>query len=79
MRLVEGSVGNKGENLRQEILEDALGLKPGDRVIFIVQGDYAIMKKKPTPLDLLRSKRAKVSLEELAELRKEFEREIIHG
>ena len=79
MEIIEGVVGKKGEIYVKKRLRDLLGLKPGDKVEFIIKNDVILFRKKPTPRDLINRKRARVDVEELLKLRKIFEEEMKSG
>lgn len=72
----EGYVGTKGEIYVKKKFRELLDLRPGDIIEFVVKGKVVTLKKRPSARELLKSKKAKVSLEELMELRKEFEKEL---
>ena len=77
LEIIEGFVGKKGEIYVKKKLREALGLSPGDKVEFIIKGNIAIMRKKPSARDLLKAKKVKIDVKELLNLRKEFEEELI--
>jgi len=79
MEIFEGIVGKKGEIYVRKRFRELMGLKPGDRVEFIVKGDTVIFRKKPNATDLLRRKRIRVDISEVLELRKSFEEELVSG
>ena len=76
MIVEEGIVGKKGEIYIKKKVRELLGLKPGDKIEIIITDKGAIIRKKKTPLDLLKEKKVKLSIEEELKLREEFEKEM---
>jgi AbrB family looped-hinge helix DNA binding protein len=46
------TISRRGQTTIPKAVRDALGLKPGDQILYEVQGDHVTLCKRPTALSL---------------------------
>ncbi|MEM1658386.1 MAG: AbrB/MazE/SpoVT family DNA-binding domain-containing protein [Candidatus Jordarchaeales archaeon] len=73
-------VGKKGEVVLRKAEREIAGIKPGDTVLIMGRPGEVIVRKIPSLEELLTAQpKARISLEELARLRRELREELERG
>jgi len=75
--LITGRVGSKGELFPPKEIREKLGLKPGVKVVYRIEGERLVVEPVPSLEDVLKEEPViEVSLEEFHEFRRELSKEV---
>ena len=75
--MITGRVGSKGELFPPKEIREKLGLKPGVKVVYRIEGERLVVEPVPSLEDVLKEEPViEVSLEEFHEFRRELSKEV---